>query len=367
MFVPRFHSCAENWIQIGESDLEDYLPKARSSLKFQLRFCQTGKESISEETTLGLFESTIQNDAATFFAGGPIWASAWCPVEGPKTEHIIALFAEQTFDSEAFIRPAKETVMGHLKSLIQLWTFRKSKNSTDLPVFSMGIAHDFGRVRSLQWCPSGGQCDNEGGLSRLGLLAAGCEDGTIRIFPVPQFESLPNQSTGLNIYKCDDVVVTLRRPDDGRDSNGQLSACVKVVWFRGRRHRTIAATFSDGHVALWDLDTTSSLLRDDENRSIFPYRFFRAHLRNNQTFLDLSSEADENGFPLHLVTGSTDRMFTSWDLAGVGDVPVRESRRLLITDVAWLDHFPGNVIISHDDSCLQSNTRYVFVLIFVIT
>ena len=135
----------------------------------------------------------------------------------------------------------------------------------------------------------------------------------------------------------------------------------QVVWFRGRQHRVIAATFTDGYVGLWDIETTSSLLRDEKSCSIYPYRFFRTHLRNSQTFLDLSSEADGEGFPLHLFTGSTDRVVTSWDLGSastLGDVPVRECRKHFVTDVTWLDHFPGNVSISHDDSCLQSNTRY---------
>lgn len=339
--------------------MEAYLPRTRRSLKFLSKLCQQDKEVTSQESSLCLFESILHNETATFFAGGPIWASAFCPLEGRNEDHVIALYAEQTFDSESYICPTKESVSDRINSLIQLWSFRKTKTGCDPPVFLMGIAHDFGRVRSLQWCPSGGQSDTGNGLPRIGLLAAGCEDGTVRIFTVPEYDSIPKTDPTVrhNIFKCDDAVVTLRRPDDDED---RLNPTVKVAWFRGRGHRVIAASFADGHVGLWDLDTTSSLLRDEETRTIYPYRFFRAHCRNNQTFLDLSTESDESGFPLYLATGSTDRMFTSWDLGSsvsVGEIPVRECRRMFITDVAWLNHFPGNATVSHDDSCLQTNTR----------
>ena len=114
----------------------------------------------------------------------------------------------------------------------------------------------------------------------------------------------------------------------------------------------------DGYVGLWDLNTTSSLLLDETN-SIFPYKYFRVHLRNNPTFVDLSTESDPDGFPLHLITGSTDRMFTTWDLGSSDDFPIRDYRRMFITDVLWLSHYAANASVSHDDSCLQSNTRFV--------
>ena len=66
-------------------------------------------------------------------------------------------------------------------------------------------------------------------MARLGLLAAGCEDGTVRIFFVPEFGALPTEvSSQHRVFKCDKSIVTLRRPDDGVDGEGHLSPCVKV-------------------------------------------------------------------------------------------------------------------------------------------
>ena len=46
-------------------------------------------------STLHLFEATLHNNAATIFAGGPIWASAWCPTKNKDYNHVVALFAEK--------------------------------------------------------------------------------------------------------------------------------------------------------------------------------------------------------------------------------------------------------------------------------
>jgi WD40 repeat protein len=291
-------------------------------------------------------------------------SSAWCPLSDRKGDNIVALFAEQNFNTESFVSATKESISGHANSLIQLWTFRSNKAGIAIPVFALGIAVDFGRVRSLQWCPSGGPSEAGDYLPRLGLLAAGCEDGAVRIFPVPELEYVPGYDAGhpgQNIYKCDGAIVTLRRPDGGRDDDGHIYPCVKVAWFRGRRHRAVAASFADGNVALWDLETGSSLLRDEQTNSLYPYKFFRTHLRYNQTFLDLSTDSDADGFPVSLLTGSSDRMVFSWDLGSTDDVPVRELRRFCVTDVAWLNHYPGNASISHDDSFMLTNTRYQLV------
>ena len=61
------------------------------------------------------------------------------------------------------------------------------------PKFMSGIAHDFGKIWCLKWMPSGGEStakqEDSGSdddiLSRLGLLAAACSDGTVRIFAIP--------------------------------------------------------------------------------------------------------------------------------------------------------------------------------------
>ena len=61
----------------------------------------------------------------------------------------------------------------------------------------MGLAHNFGSVWDLKWCPSGcwedpsghgsseGQSSELRGDARLGLLAMACSDGTVRVMSIP--------------------------------------------------------------------------------------------------------------------------------------------------------------------------------------
>lgn len=59
-----------------------------------------------------------------------------------------------------------------------------------------GLAHDFGVVWAMDWCPSGardlmvdGAVDK---ICKLGLLAAACSNGSAYIFPVPYPSTLPD-------------------------------------------------------------------------------------------------------------------------------------------------------------------------------
>ena len=90
-----FQSRTEDWVELNEAGQQDYLPVTRTSLKFESRHCVSGNETTSVAASLGLFESTLQNNAATIFAGGPIWASAWCPIKNGNDSHVVALYAEK--------------------------------------------------------------------------------------------------------------------------------------------------------------------------------------------------------------------------------------------------------------------------------
>lgn len=81
--------------------------------------------------------------------------------------------------------------------LIQIWNCGKlptSEPTTTVPKLELCIAHEFGRVWSLKWCPSG--CYD---AERLGILAAACSDGTVRCFSVPHPSSVGDN---LRWYYC---------------------------------------------------------------------------------------------------------------------------------------------------------------------
>lgn len=63
-------------------------------------------------------------------------------------------------------------------------------NSNDIqkPVLGWSIAHSFGAVWSMEWCPSGG-FNNLSSTSRLGILAAATSSGCVVIYNVPKLET----------------------------------------------------------------------------------------------------------------------------------------------------------------------------------
>ena len=151
------------------------------------------------------------------------------------------------------------------KSLIQLWETSPSTN----PKMRAGIAHDFGKVWCLKWLPSGGQmqASSDHHLSRLGLLAAACSDGTVRIFAVPD---LPSDG-GPKVYRPTRVL-TLATSSVAAHRRGVI--CTDLAWYKGPGHKVVAAAFSSGHVGLWNLATKSPLLKKTPDE-ILPYLYFR--------------------------------------------------------------------------------------------
>lgn len=81
-----------------------------------------------------------------------------------------------------------KTTFSHC-GLIQLWrmgtltnkqTSTNQQGLTPAVEFSLGVAHMYGVIRDMKWCPS--VCSaKEGEGNRLGVLAVACSDGAVRI------------------------------------------------------------------------------------------------------------------------------------------------------------------------------------------
>lgn len=93
-------------------------------------------------------------------------------------------------------RSASEAAFGS-EYLIQIWNCGNIHNGVPAqaaPELEFCIAHNYGRVWSLVWCPSG--CYDE---ERLGLLAAACSDGTVRIFSIPNPTTLTKENRYIEV------------------------------------------------------------------------------------------------------------------------------------------------------------------------
>ena len=63
-----------------------------------------------------------------------------------------------------------------------------------VPKFALGVAHEYGMVWGMDWCPSGTtdlySVEDQKSFTRLGLLAIACSNGYAYILPVPYPSSI---------------------------------------------------------------------------------------------------------------------------------------------------------------------------------
>ena len=141
------------------SNINDYLPCAANSVMFTLN---------NQDMQFETFEAVKHDqNRLSFYPGGPIRASAWCPQVLEDRQEVLALTADYDFDAADLEQ-----------SLIQFWIFNSSSTSIQ---FQGGIGLDR-KVNYLKWCPS--LSKNNKSEPKLGLLAAACSDGCVRIFTI---------------------------------------------------------------------------------------------------------------------------------------------------------------------------------------
>lgn len=280
-FIPT----RDMFFHLTMEETDSYLPIIRKSIDFTVDLL--GKQ---EHLSLGLFGSAVCGDSLNFFTGGPVWCAVWCPIpttEGVNADQYMAVYSHKHMDETNVVKKAftKTTV-------IQIWNCGPLNSFSEklfLPHIAFGIVHDFGCVFSMAWCPFGAWQSSsepvyqEEGLHRLGLLAAACSDGSVRIFSVPYASDLlgKHQFIGTyQFYRVKPSISLIPLPDQ---SGSAGSCCLCVDWQHGEDRRFIVAGYADGATRLWDLKTQSPLLRtsismDMSDVFLYPIRCFKSHL-----------------------------------------------------------------------------------------
>ncbi|KAI8598374.1 hypothetical protein EDD21DRAFT_382653 [Dissophora ornata] len=217
-------------------------------------------------------EQTGINDCYILNTGFSIWAMDWCPTpsykpdEKKKDVDYVAIgglpeTAETSIAQDQIYPLGKQDAQANM---IQLWSMNCRTNDEgelqDEPsaYLTMCILHHYGAVLDLKWCPTGGlmKADSNGGsLARLGVLAGAFNDGTIRIFNVPDPSSLrdhlgmvtPGGSSPETIYiQYSEPYATLRLGDVN---------FMSINWGTAQR---LAAGVTNGTVAVWDMNSMLS-------------------------------------------------------------------------------------------------------------
>ncbi|XP_067128980.1 general transcription factor 3C polypeptide 2-like isoform X2 [Centruroides vittatus] len=325
------------WELLSESAIEKYLPLERISAKIRIG---TNEESEAQWHQLKLFESlpiTNEYSSRTFYVGGPIWASAWCPtpINVTSAQYVALSCCRDSNEYHNFVPDKLQP------TLIQIWDVgltEYEKNDTKefkLPNF-IGIAVDQGEIWDMVWCPSGCWEDSslykntliDEILPRLGLLAVACSDSCIRIYSIPHPEFLKKNSSN-NIYQTEAIVLKISEEWLGPQS--ELGVCTCVDWQTTNDNRFIAGGFANGMIFVWDLFTSSPLLKfSEENQlTILPHLSFCGSSTN---ITDLAWSPSENG--CFLASVSAERTLKIWNLDNP-NWPVYVYRQGLFQSLEW--------------------------------
>ncbi|XP_076643238.1 uncharacterized protein LOC143353645 isoform X2 [Halictus rubicundus] len=360
---------------LKNADVAKYLPQVEVSMKTRTE--STNSENLSNTEISWKqwqrFEGGFDKGIPMFFVGGPIWALAWLPIPSPmyckKPIQYIALSTHPCMQSEYSVG---SVYTGH--NIIQIWNtgFLDQEADKDrVPSLSYAVAHNAGTVWCLEWCPSGCYQDEslknykkeqeiQPVLKRMGMLAAACSDGNVHIYSLPFPEELGFEKTEGNtwpIYQTDPVL-TLVVNIPMYDKNKQNWQCTKLSWSKEHKHNIIAAGFSNGYIALWDLTCESpiSMQKRQNTYIVNAFQHFFAH--GNAVSMVAVVPYNQGRF---LASGSIDRMYKFWNTDDTS-APQISAQKGIISDGAWMTHWPC-AVISFDDALGYKHTNsYVIPL-----
>ncbi|XP_069990195.1 uncharacterized protein [Penaeus vannamei] len=351
----EYFTTKDKWIILDEEQYLKFLPSIKQSPRFKVKQAGKANTMTGEWTNIQQFTGQSVGGTDVIFCGGPVISSAWCPLP----QNVSLGMSPQYLALSTLKSPEKEYPI--LKStlhegLIQIWECTsEGKESGKHLKFVFGIAHEFGNVWSLAWCPSGAYEYLEGELAssqlkRLGLLAAAFSDGFIRIYVIPHPDDLGLHEES-KIFQLQPKV-TLSPGKMYKDE----AQCLHLDWYQGKGHADIAGALSDGVVCVWDIRCKSTLLYVKDmhgNFTIYPRNSFQAHNGVCSVVAFCNTTGGRN-----LVTGGNDRTYKFWDLENT-DMPLSINRRGLVLDAVWLPHWAG-CFVSFDDVYGLSNTSSSF-------
>lgn len=357
LFVDLTVSSAD-WVLLNDEESRKYVPSVDMSPKFKVNMVSKieSRNKSTDWQGLDRFCGTSIYEGYVLFSGGPTLASAWCPL--PLKDSIREKFQFLALSTSLYPDKKYSVMQSYShEGVIQIWKFpSNTENERAVPQFQLGIAHNFGAVWSLVWCPSGiynvtesVEFSNDSNLQKIGLLAAACSDGSIRIVAVPNPAQLELQGTS-QIFRVKPKLTL--RPTGLSDGNAQ---CLKADWFRGKGHRYIAGAYSAGFVCIWDVRTFSPILRvtDSTGDVLYPVNSFLAHNGVCSTVSFCPTTQGRN-----LLSGGNDRTYKFWDLENT-NMPLSMIRKGLVTDSCWISHW-GGCFIAFDDVYGLSNTNTCF-------
>lgn len=351
----------QDWKLLSESIIQKYLPLQKKSANIKIRIKE---ETKMEWFQLELFKTAHITDGGSqrlFYVGGPVWSSAWCPTTvKAKSKQYIALSCCRDSNKLHSLIPTKLEC-----TMIQLWDVGFLENNRNnikklIPPTCIGIAIDYGEIWDMEWCPNGCWEDSslfkntssDEILPRLGLLAVACSDSCVRIYSIPHPEFLMKNESNINIYETKAVI--LKPSMKQFNSSDKLGVCTCVTWQKTNNCRFLAGGFANGLICIWDLCTTSQLLKfvEDNQTVIYSYISFSGASAN---ITGIAWAPFEN--KSLLASTSAERNLKIWDLENP-NWPVYIYKHGLFQALSWQ---PTGIFFSTDYCYKNDNNSTSFL------
>ncbi|XP_025193705.1 uncharacterized protein LOC112593511 [Melanaphis sacchari] len=284
-----------------------YIPSIQQSCKIL--------NSNDEHICVDLFKSVYVNGMHWLFTGGPNWAMSWCPLPKEVQTQYLAISCHPKPDLEH-----KEMDVYKYPSLVQLWKFDSlnnviNKSTSFTPHMSYGIAHEYGAVWDMAWCPSGAYEPPQ----KIGLLALSTSCGDCPVFAMPFVDE---NSEMLSIYLAKHIVA---RNFECEWIEGGVQ-CTKVCWQAVSPFKTLICGYSNGVVSVFHINFKSIFLNND---ILYPSHTFIA---SKSSITGLSMNYFNTSI---LATSATDGNVTLWDLKSTEN-SIFQKKSYCPSDCTWL-------------------------------
>ncbi|XP_052891514.1 uncharacterized protein LOC128299551 [Anopheles moucheti] len=359
------------------TNVRDYLPKATHSMRYVQCNSKEYEPSYEPEMFANRWQqkNTFDGEAlgceSMFYCGGPVVSLDWLPLPDDcenDCDQYLAVACKHSYDE--YYNGEELAVPRSSKCLVQIWNVGPIQNlgSTKVtlrcPRLAFAIACDYGPIWQVAFCPSGCYNDPAQGdvMDRLGLLAVAGSDGDVHLYALSRSMVGAETSTTPRILHLRPVLLLsltmAAAPQDQPAADFTGRSVVRIAWTREKGHNVLAAGYSNGVVAVWNLAATSPLLCGKKHgiRTLLPVHKILHSSSGCITAMDLHYSTGSR----YLVVCNADRRMKVYDLRSSLYQPQESLSMVMrsrVSSIRWLLHFPV-LVIAYDDALYIDRCAY---------
>ncbi|KAM7355201.1 uncharacterized protein ACRADG_001358 isoform 1-T2 [Cochliomyia hominivorax] len=316
---PLYSEFTAQYSVLKQKDFYKYLPTQTQSMKFNFKTTQrlTAKigepESNIEWSELKRYESISHKKNTYYFLGAPVKFCTWLPLPAHVNEQYLAVvYRQDMYKFIKFLQPKQH------HTIILIFKVKQNNQTPELSIHYGFVVED-GPVHHLAFLPSGGYDEAS---NRLGLVAVGTINSTIKIYSLPI--KAEDETQEINDNNKEFITLLEIKPNfqlnldilEPKTTEKQIllnTQCLQICWSEFSGHQHIFAGFSNGFMGIWDINN------DEDNLNHFvvndlinyvPLNYFYVGEKSIKCF---ALHYDSNG-PRWLALSSAYRKFIIFDI-----------------------------------------------------